>query len=67
MSLFGSIHLGANTLRAMQIGLQVTGNNIANTITGAGGAPGVVALACDRSGNIYEGAAGVRELGGKVA
>ncbi len=33
MSLFGSIHLGANTLRAMQIGLQVTGNNIANANT----------------------------------
>lgn len=33
MSLFGSIQLGANTLRAMQIGLQVTGNNIANANT----------------------------------
>jgi len=33
MSLFGSIQLGANTLRAMQVGLQVTGNNIANANT----------------------------------
>lgn len=33
MSLFGSIQMGANTLRAMQIGLQVTGNNIANANT----------------------------------
>ena len=33
MSLFGSIQLGANTLQAMQIGLQVTGNNIANANT----------------------------------
>ncbi|THJ30697.1 beta-lactamase family protein [Lampropedia aestuarii] len=34
-----------------------------NTVNAAGGAPGVVAMATDRSGNIYEGAAGVRELG----
>lgn len=33
MSLFGSIQLGANTLQAMQIGLQVVGNNIANSNT----------------------------------
>src|SRR3990172_1903816 len=33
MSLFGSIQLGANTLQVMQIGLQVTGNNIANANT----------------------------------
>jgi flagellar hook-associated protein 1 FlgK len=33
MSLFGSIQMGANTLRAMQIGLQVVGNNIANANT----------------------------------
>jgi len=33
MSLFGSIQMGANTLQAMQIGLQVTGNNIANANT----------------------------------
>src|SRR5436190_331353 len=30
MSLFGSIQLGNNTLRAADIGLQVDGNNIAN-------------------------------------
>lgn len=29
----------------------------------AGGVPGVVAMITDREGNIYEGAAGVRELG----
>ncbi|MDP9899191.1 serine hydrolase domain-containing protein [Variovorax ginsengisoli] len=33
------------------------------TVNAAGGAPGVVAMATDRKGNIYEGAAGVRELG----
>lgn len=33
MSLFGSIQMGGNTLRAMQIGLQVVGNNIANAST----------------------------------
>lgn len=33
MSLFGSIQLGGNTLQAMQIGLQVVGNNIANANT----------------------------------
>ena len=34
------------------------------TTTGrAGGAPGVVAMVTDRKGNIYEGCAGVRELG----
>ena len=32
-SLFGSLQLSANTLRAMQVGLQVTGNNIANANT----------------------------------
>ncbi|MCC7474636.1 MAG: flagellar hook-associated protein FlgK [Pirellulales bacterium] len=37
MSLFGSIQLGGNTLQAMQIGLQVVGNNIANA-----GTPGFV-------------------------
>ena len=35
MSLFGAIQLGGNTLRAMQIGLQVVGNNIANANTPA--------------------------------
>jgi methyl acetate hydrolase len=33
------------------------------TVGRAGGAPGVVAMATDRRGNFYEGAAGVRELG----
>ena len=33
MSLFGSLQLGANTLQAMQIGLHVVGNNIANANT----------------------------------
>lgn len=33
MSLFGSIQLGANALNAAQIGLNVTGNNIANAST----------------------------------
>jgi methyl acetate hydrolase len=34
------------------------------TVHRAGGAPGVVAMATNRSENIYEGAAGVRALGG---
>jgi len=33
MSLFGAIHLANNALRAQQIGLQVTGQNIANANT----------------------------------
>ncbi len=33
------------------------------TVRRHGGAPGVVAMATDRQGNTYEGAAGVRELG----
>src|SRR5436190_109235 len=33
MSLFGSIQLANNSLQASQIGLQVTGNNIANANT----------------------------------
>lgn len=36
---------------------------LANTVNAAGGAPGVVAMATDRKTNIYEGAAGRRELG----
>ena len=32
------------------------------TVSRAGGAPGVVAMATDRQGNFYEGSAGVREL-----
>ena len=34
-----------------------------HTVHRHGGAPGVVAMATDRSGNFYEGAAGFRELG----
>jgi methyl acetate hydrolase len=34
-----------------------------NAVGRAGGVPGVVAMLTDREGNIYEGAAGVRELG----
>lgn len=34
-----------------------------NAVGRAGGVPGVVAMITDREGNIYEGAAGVRELG----
>ncbi|MGR8948231.1 MAG: serine hydrolase domain-containing protein [Gammaproteobacteria bacterium] len=37
------------------------------TVNRAGGVPGVVAMATDRNGNFYEGAAGVRELGGDQA
>ena len=33
------------------------------SVNRAGGVPGVVAMATDRNGNIYEGARGVRELG----
>src|SRR5262249_3033264 len=33
MSLFGSIQMGGSTLQAMQVGLQVVGNNIANANT----------------------------------
>ncbi len=36
------------------------------TVSRAGGAPGVVAMACDRKGNLYEGAAGVRDLDSAV-
>lgn len=36
---------------------------LAYTVGRAGGAPGVVAMATDRQGNFYEGAAGKRELG----
>lgn len=38
-------------------------NILSCTVSRAGGAPGVVAMATDRSGNFYEGAAGLRELG----
>src|SRR5690349_21587854 len=36
---------------------------LARTVGAAGGAPGVVAMVTDRGGNLYEGAAGKRELG----
>ena len=36
------------------------------TVGNAGGAPGVVAMATDRSGNFYEGAAGRRQLGAEA-
>lgn len=36
---------------------------LANTVSRAGGAPGVVAIATNKTSNFYEGAAGVRELG----
>lgn len=38
-------------------------NILSYTVSRAGGAPGVIAMATDRSGNFYEGAAGLRELG----
>ena len=42
-------------------------NVLEYSVNRAGGVPGVVAMATDRNGNIYEGAAGVRELGGEQA
>ena len=36
---------------------------LAATVAQPGGAPGVVAMITDRAGNIYEGAAGLRQLG----
>ena len=36
---------------------------LGNCVSRHGGAPGVVAMATDRSANFYEGAAGKRELG----
>ncbi|RDE33876.1 class A beta-lactamase-related serine hydrolase [Parageobacillus thermoglucosidasius] len=38
-----------------------------NAVSRAGGVPGVVAMITDREGNIYEGAAGVREFGKETA
>src|SRR2546423_10542059 len=55
MSLFGSIQMGGSTLQAMQIGLQVVGNNIANANT-----PGYV-----RQEAIYS-PAPVQRVGGLV-
>jgi len=40
---------------------------LANTVASAGGVPGVVAMATDRNGTIYEGAAGVRQAGTDTA
>lgn len=37
-----------------------------NTVNWLGGVPGVVAMVTDRNGNIYEGAAGVRDLNTKT-
>ena len=42
---------------------QVADAILAQQVGGAGGAPGVVAIATDRKANIYEGCAGKRELG----
>ncbi|MEM1303504.1 MAG: flagellar hook-associated protein FlgK, partial [Planctomycetota bacterium] len=53
MSLFGSLQIAGNTLQAMQIGLQVVGNNIANANT-----PGFI-----REEVIYS-PAPVQEIGG---
>ena len=36
---------------------------LTNTVAASGGAPGVVAMVTDRQRNVYEGAAGTRELG----
>ena len=52
--------MGANLKTACDTVLEYSVNR-------AGGVPGVVAMATDRNGNIYEGAAGVRELGGEQA
>jgi methyl acetate hydrolase len=43
--------------------LDAANDILKQTVSRAGGAPGVVAMACNRKGNFYEGAAGVRELG----
>ncbi|MFM9917508.1 MAG: serine hydrolase domain-containing protein [Rhizobacter sp.] len=40
---------------------------LATTVGAAGGAPGVVAMVTDRNANVYEGAAGLRSLGGDAA
>lgn len=38
-------------------------NVLQNAVNRAGGVPGIVAMVTDREGNIYEGVAGVRQLG----
>lgn len=48
----------------MSAALRITLDSILRyTTSNAGGAPGVVAMATDREGNFYEGAAGRRQLG----
>ena len=48
----------------MNDALKTAADTVLGYTTGrAGGAPGVVAMATNRNGNVYEGCAGVRELG----
>ena len=48
----------------MNQALKTAADTVLGYTTGrAGGAPGVVAMATNREGNVYEGCAGVRELG----
>ena len=48
----------------MKAGLKEAADSVLrNTVESQGGVPGVVAMATDRKANIYEGAAGKRELG----
>lgn len=55
------------TRQAVKDALKETLDKVLDTAIGrAGGAPGVVAMVTDRDGNIYEGAAGVRDLGKKT-
>ncbi|RZI50452.1 class A beta-lactamase-related serine hydrolase [Aeribacillus pallidus] len=55
------------TRQAVKDALKETLDKVLDTAVGrAGGAPGVVAMVTDRDGNIYEGAAGVRDLGKKT-
>ena len=50
--------------QAVKSVLQDTLNKVlSNAVDRAGGVPGVVAMVTDRDGNIFEGAAGARELG----
>lgn len=45
---------------------EVADRILADGVGRLGGAPGIVAIATDRGGNFYEGAAGVREFGASV-
>ncbi|MEK5271918.1 serine hydrolase domain-containing protein [Aeribacillus sp. FSL K6-8394] len=55
------------TRQAVKDAFKETLDKVLDTAVGrAGGAPGVVAMVTDRDGNIYEGAAGVRDLGKKT-